>query len=105
MSTFGKLQSASRLGRSIVTQVATAQTNASQTTTNFGSQTRQVRIIHTFTGGIWATVDTTATVTANSSATFLSANFPEYFAVTPGQVLNFISTSTSTGYVSLTEMT
>jgi hypothetical protein len=25
--------------------------------------------------------------------------------VTPGQVLNFISTSTSTGYVSLTEMT
>jgi hypothetical protein len=30
---------------------------------------------------------------------------PEYFAVTPGQVLNFISTSTTTGYVSLTEMT
>ena len=29
---------------------------------------------------------------------------PGYFAVTPRQVLNFISTSTSTGYVSLTEM-
>jgi hypothetical protein len=28
---------------------------------------------------------------------------PEYFTVTPGQVLNFISTSTSTGYVVLTE--
>jgi hypothetical protein len=30
---------------------------------------------------------------------------PEYFAVTSGQVLNFISTSTSTGYVTFTEMT
>jgi len=35
----------------------------------------------------------------------LPANVPEYFAVTSGQVLNFISTSTSTGYVCLTEMT
>ena len=98
-------QPASRLGRSIVTQVATAQTNASQSTTNFGTQTRQIRVMHTFTGGIWATVDTTATVTANSSAILLAANFPEYFAVTPGQQFNFISTSTSTGYVVLTEMT
>jgi hypothetical protein len=44
-----------------------------------------------------------STTTANS-ATLIPANTPEYFAVTPGQVLNFISTSTSTGYVSLTEM-
>jgi hypothetical protein len=93
-------QPASRLGRSIVTQVATAQTNASQTTTNFGSQTRQVRINSTL--AIWVTIDTTA---ANSSAVLISPNVPEYFAVTPGQVLNFISTSTSTGYISLTEMT
>jgi hypothetical protein len=98
-------QPASRLGRSIVTQVATAQTNASQSTTNFGSQTRQIRVMHTFTGGIWATVDTTATVTANSSAVLIPANLPEYFAVTPGQQLNFLSTSTSTGYVVVTEMT
>jgi hypothetical protein len=35
----------------------------------------------------------------------LPTNVPEYFAVTPGQVLKFISTSTSTGYVVLTEMT
>ena len=33
-----------------------------------------------------------------------SPNVPEYFAVTPGQVFSFISTSTSTGYVSITEM-
>lgn len=104
MSNFGNLQSASRLGRSIVTQVATAQTNATQFTTTFGSQTRQVRLVHTFTGGIWITLNSTAVVTANSSATLIPANFPEYFTVTPGQVLNFISTSTSTGYVSLTEM-
>jgi hypothetical protein len=95
-------QTSSKLGRSIVTQVATAQTNATQSTTPFGSQTYQVRINSTF--AIWATIDTTATVTANSSAVLLSANAAEYFTVTPGQLLNFISTSTSTGYVSLTEM-
>ena len=44
-------ESSSRLGRSIVTQIATAQTNATQFTTPFGSQTRQVRIAHTFSGG------------------------------------------------------
>jgi hypothetical protein len=41
---------------------------------------------------------------ANNASALVPANVPEYFAVTPGQVLNFISTSTSTGYVSLTEM-
>ena len=99
---FWKAQPASELGRTIVTAIATAQTNASQTTTNFGSQTYQVRIVSTLL--IWATIDTTATVTANSSATCLPANLPEYFAVTRGQQLNFISTSTSTGYVVLTEI-
>jgi hypothetical protein len=102
MPNFQNVQPASKLGRSIVTQVATAQTNASQSTTNFGSQTRQVRINSTLS--IWATFDTTATVTANSSAVLISPNVPEYFAVTPGQQLNFISTSTSTGYVVVTEI-
>ena len=60
---FWKAQPSSKLGRSIVTQVTTAQTNASVTTTNFGSQTYQVRIVHNLTP-IWATIDTTATVTA-----------------------------------------
>jgi hypothetical protein len=100
---FWKAQPSSKLGRSIVTQVATVQTNASVTTTNFGSQTYQVRIVSSLP--IWATIDTTATVTAQSSATWIPANTPEYFAVTHGQHLNFISTSTSTGYVVLTEMT
>ena len=95
-------QNASRLGRGIVTQVATAQTNATQFTTYFGSQTRQVRINSTL--AIWATLDSTAVVTANSGSVLISPNAAEYFAVTPGQVLNFISTSTSTGYVSLVEI-
>jgi hypothetical protein len=59
-------QSSSRLGRSIVTQIATAQTNATQFTTPLGSQTRQVRIASTL--AIWATIDSTAVVTASSSA-------------------------------------
>jgi hypothetical protein len=43
--------------------------------------------------------------TADCHWALISANaVGEYFAVTSGQVLNFISTSTSTGYVSLTEM-
>jgi hypothetical protein len=94
-------QSSSKLGRCIVTQIATTQTNATQFTTPFGSQTRQVRIASML--ALWITIDSTAVVTANSASALIPANNPEYFAVTPGQVLNFISTST--GYVSLTEMT
>jgi hypothetical protein len=96
-------QSSSKLGRSIVTQIATAQTNATQFTTPFGSQTYQVRLTSTLP--IWLTIDSTAVVTANSAAAYLPANWVEYFCVTRGQVLNFISTSTSTGYVCLSEMT
>ncbi len=104
MSNFGNLQPGSRLGRSIVTAVSG--NSATQSTTAFGSQTRQVRVVHTLTAGIWATINSTAAdVTANSSATFLPANWPEYFGSSPGQHLNFLCTSTSTGYVVLSEMT
>jgi hypothetical protein len=68
-----------------------------------GSQTRQVQIASTL--ALWATIDSTAVVTTNSASALIPANVPEYFCVTPGQVLNFISTSTTTGYVCLTEMT
>ena len=85
---FWKAQPSSKLGRAIVTQVTTTQVNASVTTTNFGSQTYQVRIVHNLSAGIWATVDTTATVTAQSSATWLPTSSPEYFAVTRGQQLH-----------------
>jgi hypothetical protein len=84
-------QPASRLGRSIVTQVATAQTNATQFTTPFSAQTYQIRLETTLP--IWFTLGSTAVVTANSAAARLPSDRPEYFAVTSGQVLNFISTS------------
>jgi hypothetical protein len=102
MANYGNLQPASRLGRSIVTQIATAD-ERDAFTTPFGSQTRQVRIASTLS--LWITIDSTAVVTANSASALIPANAPEYFCVTPGQVLNFLSTSTSTGYVVLTEMT
>jgi heme oxygenase len=89
---FGNLQPASRLGRSIVTQIATAQTNTTQSTTPFGSQTRHVRLVSTLA----------ARTAVESMVAHRAAKYSGTFA--PGQVLNFISTSTSTGYVSLTEM-
>jgi len=75
-----------RLGRSIVAVLS----SATSFTTPFSAQTYQVRIASTLP--IWATIGSTAVVTANSAATYLPANVPEYFAVTSGQVLNFIST-------------
>jgi hypothetical protein len=100
----------SRLGRSIVTAVATAQTNASQTTTPFGSQTYQVRVTHSFANGIWISVGNSTTASPAVTATagtdnYFPQNWLDYYSVTPGQAFAFISTSTTTGYVSLTEMT
>src|SRR5262249_10316363 len=57
-------QSSSRLGRSVVTQV----TGATQFTTPFSAQTYQIRVVSTFP--IWATIGSTAVVTANSAAAF-----------------------------------
>jgi hypothetical protein len=100
----------SRLGRSIVTAVATAQTNATQTTTPFGAQTYQVRVTHSFANGIWFVVgnSTTAALGATSAAAgvdnYMPNNWLDYYSCTPGQALAFISTSTTTGYVSVTEM-
>jgi hypothetical protein len=92
------------LGRSIVTSMATAQVaSATNFTTPFSAQTYQVRLTSTLP--LWATIGSTAVITANSSAAFIPSNVSEYFAVTSGQVLNFLTTSTSTGYVVVTEMT
>lgn len=97
-------QNSSRLGRSIVTSMATAQVaSASNFSTNFAANIHQVRVTSTLP--LWATIGSTAVITANSSATFIPTNLPEYFTVTSGQVLNFLTTSTSTGYVVVSEMT
>ena len=99
----------SRLGRSIVTAVATAQTNASQTTTPFGTQTYQIRVTHSFANGIWIAVGNSTSQSSVVSAAagadnYFPNNWIDYYSCTPGQALAFISTSTTTGYVSVTEM-
>jgi hypothetical protein len=95
-------QPASRLGRSIVTAMATAQVaSASNFSTNFAANVHQIRVASTLP--LWATIGSTAVITANSSAAFIPSNVPEYFTVTSGQVLNFL-TSTSTGYLVISEM-
>lgn len=105
MPNFGNKQTASKLGKAIVTAVTTGlSASATNFTTYFGTQTRHVRLIHTLTGGIWFTLDSTGVITAGSSANLLPINLPEYFECSPGQVLNWLTTSTSTGFVVVTEM-
>jgi hypothetical protein len=92
-------QPASRLDRTWVTNL----TGASQFSTYFGTATSQIRVQTNLP--VWATVDSTAVVTANSSAALIPVGVSEYFTVSPGQVLNFITTSTSSsGFLTVSEM-
>ena len=95
--------------------------SATAWTTKFGPNVNQIRVLSQLSG--WATInDTTAdSVIATSAggvgmivtgvstgvpaaATAVSGTpLPEYFSVTPGQILVFASTSTSTGAISITE--
>jgi plastocyanin len=70
----------------------------------FSSQTYQVRIATNLTAGIWVRIGDGAQ-TAVAGDTLVCLNFPDYFTVTPGQTVAFISTSTSSGIVSISEMT
>jgi hypothetical protein len=68
----------SRLGRSIVTSMATAQVaSATNFTTNFAAQTYQVRVTSTLP--LWATIGSTAVITANSNAAFHSGQYTGIF--------------------------
>jgi hypothetical protein len=63
-----------------------------------------------FANGIWMAVGNSTTQSSVVSATagvdnYMPNNWIDYYSCTPGQAFAFISTSTSTGYVSLTEMT
>jgi hypothetical protein len=100
MGSWRKAES-SKLARTIVTAIRSG--TASQATTPVGSQTYQVRVVSTLR--IWAAFGTTAVSATANTDTFVAANKPEYFITTPGQCLGFISTSTSSGYVVLTELT
>src|SRR3974390_1017397 len=72
--------------------------------TKFTAQTYQIRVVSQITG--YFTVGDSSSITATTSADLivLANTDAEYFAVTPGQWCAFNSTSTSTGYCSVTEM-
>lgn len=76
---------------------------ATVVSTNFGIATQQIRVVSEVQG--WLSIGASTTVTVGSNGLKISANVEgEYFTATPGQVAVFNSTSTSTGYVSITEM-
>ena len=92
-------------------------TTSTVLTTSFTSQTYQVRIFSQVAGyciiGDLAQVSAGSLTSGGIATGATSVAFPipastvggEYFAVTPGQVFAFSSTSSATGAVSLTEMT
>ena len=101
MSNFWQKQPSSRILLSQATAITSG--TVSQSLNAFSSQTTQVRVASTLS--CWIRIGDGAQ-TAVAGDTFISANVNgEYFAVTPGQTLAFISTSTSSGYFSASEMT
>lgn len=96
MAMFDK-QHSSRLGRQHVTTIS----SVSAQTTAFGSQTYQIRVVPTLS--IYG-ITGTSTYTATGVESFFPANVIDYLTVTGGQVFTYISTSTSSGVVSITEM-
>jgi hypothetical protein len=71
-------------------------------TGNFGNETFQVRVLSTIGG--WIHIDNGIAAVSNADTLLLANQAPEYFACTPGQSLSFNSTSTSSGYVSVSEV-
>jgi hypothetical protein len=68
----------------------------------FSKETFQIRVASTLSG--WMRYGDGAQ-TAIIGDTWVPANAPpEYFTVAPGQTFAFLSTSTSSGYISITEM-
>jgi hypothetical protein len=75
----------------------------------FGNATQHIRVFSTVAGYI--SIDQSTSVTIVTSAN-MPSGLPipasmvggEYFITTPGQLLSYCSTSTSSGYVGVTEM-
>jgi hypothetical protein len=79
-------------------------------TTTFGANVQQIRVLSQVAGNI-AIEQNGAATSLTSGATggtgiLIAANTAQgdYFTVRGGQVLNFVSTSTRSGFVSVTEM-
>ena len=99
MAAFLDRQHSSRVWKSQATAITTGTT--SQSLSAFDTQTRQVRVTSTLP--VWIKYGDGAQ-TAAAGDTYLPANVVDYFTVSPGQTLAFISTSTSSGYFSASEM-
>ena len=97
---FWKAQPSSKLGRAIVTQVTTTLVNASVTTQTLAAKPTRWDVSSPDLGYHRHHRNRHCPKLGHMVAT----SSPEYFAVTRGQQLNFISTSKSTGWVVLTEM-
>jgi hypothetical protein len=74
---------------------------ASHPSTTFAPSTQQIRVASTLAG--WLQIDGSGTAVANTSM-YLPANWVDHYSVTPGQVAAFLSTSTSTGTCSVSEV-
>jgi hypothetical protein len=73
--------------------------------TNFASETWQIRVASEVQGWLVIGDGTAVSCTAQSSSMKIAANVdPEFITVSPSQMAAFNSTSTSTGMVSITEM-
>jgi hypothetical protein len=104
MANWGKYGS-SRILRGQVLQWAGSGTTVS---TTFLPMTLQIRVISQINGYIAVDNTGTSISTSNfSGGTFIAANTAsgDYFTVTPGQILEFTSTTTSSGgFVSVADM-
>jgi hypothetical protein len=69
-----------------------------------GSETFQIRIAHNVPGGVWTKIDSGAAATAGSDTFIAPLVAGEYWSVIPGMTVSIVSTSTSTGSVSIAEM-
>jgi hypothetical protein len=74
--------------------------------TNFGSETFQIRVASQLAGWVWVdNLGTVPTTAAGNGAWFPNTTLSEVFTVSPGQIFAFSSTTTSSGQiVSLTEL-
>jgi hypothetical protein len=69
-----------------------------------GGETFQVRLTTNISGGVWVKIDSGSLATAGSD-TWIAPNVEgEYFACIPGMTISAVATGTSTGFVSISEM-
>jgi hypothetical protein len=73
--------------------------------TNFGSETWQIRVVSEVQG--WLVIGDGTSVSCTAQSSSLKINAPvdeEYLSVSPSQMCAFNSTSTATGMISVVEM-